>query len=99
MILEHEPQNQYDDRAIRAISPKGETIGYIPRDSWVRRAFHEDGTDLFARIEELLGGTADKPSLGVLLTLYTAQDAMAAAEAAAQEPAQKPGRSKGDPGF
>lgn len=39
----HEPDNPYDETALRVVSLTGETIGYLPRRSWVHQAVHERG--------------------------------------------------------
>lgn len=39
--LLHEPDNPYDSEAIVAVSSAGETLGYVPRDNWLRAAVSE----------------------------------------------------------
>ncbi len=70
-----EPQNPYDPRAIRASDVTGATLGYIERESWLTRAMLDDGTVVLASVMEIIGGEADKPSLGVVLEVLTAKDA------------------------
>ena len=41
--LWHEPTNPFDERAIAVANMMGQTLGYIPRDSFVQRVVHEDG--------------------------------------------------------
>ena len=78
-----EPQNPYDRRAIRASDVTGATIGYIERDSWLTRAMLDDGTAVLASVMEIIGGEADKPSLGVVLEVLTAKDAQGTTTGAA----------------
>lgn len=70
-----EPQNPHDPRAIRASDVTGATIGYIERDSWLTRVMLDEGTAVLARVLEVIGGEANKPSLGVVLEVLTAKDA------------------------
>jgi hypothetical protein len=72
-----EPQNPYDPRAIRACDVTGATIGYLERESWLTRAILDDGTTVLASVLEIIGGEANKPSLGVVLEVLTAKDAEA----------------------
>jgi hypothetical protein len=39
----HEPDNPHDELALQVVSMCGETIGYVPRGSWLRIAIHEQG--------------------------------------------------------
>lgn len=73
-----EPSNPYDPRALRCADVTGETIGYIERDSWLTRVILDDRTAVSATIEKIIGGTADKPSRGVVLAVLTAADAQSA---------------------
>jgi hypothetical protein len=43
VTLCHEPDNPHDELAIRVETATGKTVGYIPRDSWIRHAIHEQG--------------------------------------------------------
>lgn len=73
--LRHEPDNRFDADAVCATDVAGRTIGYVPRGSWLQRVVAEDGTDVVARVRAIIGGEAGKPSLGVVLDVFTAADA------------------------
>jgi hypothetical protein len=77
-----EPANQFDPAAVRCADLTGDTLGYLARDDWSYRAFNE-GTRMFARVKEIMGGTRGKKSRGVVLEVFTAKDAVEA-EAARQ---------------
>lgn len=79
--LTPEPENRYDPRAIRVVTRLGERIGYVPRESWVTRVIIDEDGDVFAVIKKKLGGTRDKPTIGIVLALFTA---LHAAEARSQ---------------
>lgn len=48
--LLREPDNPYDDEAIVVVSARSETIGYIPRDSFVQDVVHEQDKGCTATI-------------------------------------------------
>ncbi len=52
VVLLHEPDNPYDDRAI-AVVCHGDTIGYLPRDCWLARALIDEGKPVSARVARL----------------------------------------------
>lgn len=55
--VSHERGNPVDPRAIVARRRDGgETIGYIPRDSFVQRVMHEDGESVAAAISGIFTG-------------------------------------------
>lgn len=54
--LLHEPDNPFDQLAIAAVSERGDTIGYIGRDSWLRDAIHDQGKGCAAKIRSINGG-------------------------------------------
>ena len=54
--LLREPANPFDTGAIVAAMPGGATIGYVPRDSFLRRAVHEEGKGTIARVALLQPG-------------------------------------------
>ena len=56
ITIEHELDNPYDDGALAAVGPGGETLGYVPRDSWLRDALLERGKGCSAKIEGLQRG-------------------------------------------
>ncbi|MEO0033837.1 MAG: hypothetical protein RIS94_3595, partial [Pseudomonadota bacterium] len=75
--LAHESGNAHDSRAIRVDDITGRPIGYVPRDSWFTSAMFDQGVDVAAEIKAIEGGDGARPMLGVVLTVYTAQDARA----------------------
>ena len=72
--LFREPENEYDENAVRVeISLKGtkksKKVGYIPREeapllSWVLS--HEQEYQLDTKEVVLVGGTEDKPNIGIM---------------------------------
>ena len=76
-LLVREPDNQYDENAA-AVMAYGRTVGYLSRD---------DAADLAEDLDELadseqflacpaclVGGTADKPNIGVVVELREASE-------------------------
>ena len=59
-FLLHEPENPYDDRAIAVVAAftgePGETIGYLPRDSWIADALLDENKGCRAKIKRLSRG-------------------------------------------
>lgn len=49
----HEPDNPHDETALRVVSLMGETIGYLPRGSWLHQAIHERGRGACAVIDSI----------------------------------------------
>ncbi|HMO74553.1 MAG TPA: HIRAN domain-containing protein [Sphingopyxis sp.] len=63
--LLREPDNPFDADAIVAVDGAGRTLGYVPRDNWLRRALVDEGRGAAATVAESeLGGLA----LSVTLT-------------------------------
>ena len=60
-----EPDNPYDGDAIAVVSKRGETIGYLGRDNWLRAPVLEEGKGCTATIAKILPG--DKAIRGVVL--------------------------------
>lgn len=94
-----EPDNPYDALALRVDSSRRETIGYIPKSSWLRDAVHEKGRGVTATIMDIKAG--DGEFLGVVLAVTLTDDdlperryskAKAAPAAAATAAAVKPMR-------
>lgn len=56
--LIHEPDNPYDPMALRVVSVLGETIGYVPKRSWVHYAVHQLGRGVAGTINSLGEGRA-----------------------------------------
>lgn len=49
--------NPYDPDALAVVDGDGRTLGYVPRDNWVRRALVDEGRGARARVTESdLGG-------------------------------------------
>lgn len=55
VVLYHEPDNPYDDRAV-AVRCHGDTIGYIPRDSWLTEVLLDEGKGCSAFVSRLRRG-------------------------------------------
>jgi hypothetical protein len=62
-----EAGNPHDPKAVAVVSHRGETIGYIGRDSFVRSAIHTQGKWPTARIKSISSG--GKGQLGVVLNV------------------------------
>lgn len=60
-----ELDNPYDELAIAVASVRGETIGYIARDSWLRDAVHGEGKGCRATIKSIERG--ESGHLGVVI--------------------------------
>lgn len=88
--VEHEPENPHDEFAVRVSRPDGRVIGYIGRDTFVQRIVAEEGGEVSARVERIMGGTKDKPHEGVVLEVRTGKDRqdLSAELAAWAEPAR-----------
>lgn len=71
----HEPDNPYDCTALRVVSLLNETIGYVPRASWVHRLIHENGRGVSAVIASVGMGRACL--YGVTLSIAITDDAPA----------------------
>lgn len=63
--LVRELDNPFDADAIVVLSEKGRTIGYLPRDSWLRRALIRENKGCVAKVRELTG--KGKKYTGVVL--------------------------------
>lgn len=70
VLIHPEPDNRYDRNALKVISKRRVQIGYIGRDDneWIGEHLRKDAT-IQAIILRVNGGTATKPSLGVVLAL------------------------------
>lgn len=53
VLLMFEPDNPFDDGAIAAVDRRGNTIGYLPRDSWARRALLKERKGCTAKVASL----------------------------------------------
>lgn len=56
VTLMHEQGNPHDGKALAAFSSRGERLGYIARDHWLRRAIMEDGDGCTAVIASMNPG-------------------------------------------
>jgi hypothetical protein len=66
VALVREPGNPYDAEAIAALGARGETIGYVPRDCWLREPLAE-GKGCSATIRSI--GTGGRGLRGVVLAV------------------------------
>lgn len=55
VVLVHEPDNPYDERAIAATC-HGDTIGYLPRDCWLTAALLDEVKGCSAKVKRLPRG-------------------------------------------
>jgi hypothetical protein len=60
----HEIGNPYDPLALVVVTALGDTIGYIPRENWLRRAIHEEAKGCDAHIRSIQG---DVGRVGVVI--------------------------------
>lgn len=81
----HEPDNPYDNRALRVENDIGQLIGYVPKSSWLREAIHEEGRGVAATILSVADGGSG--NLGVVINVTLTDDVLADREHG------KPGRS------
>jgi hypothetical protein len=84
----HEPNNPHDDLALRVETGGGQTIGYIPRGNWLRRAVHEQGRGLAATIASIAGGEGE--FLGVVITVALTDDEVPIRSYYPDQPAPEP---------
>lgn len=77
IALRRQPDNPHDDQAIVALNPRGATIGYVPGDSWLRRAVQRDGHGCDAWIEKKFA-SADGDNIGVGILVQLTRGPMAA---------------------
>jgi hypothetical protein len=68
----HEPDNPHDETALRVVSMLGETIGYLPRKSWLHCAIHEHGRGATATIASI--GLSRACILGAQLSAVLSDD-------------------------
>ena len=76
--LVHEPSNPYDPDAVKAVTTDGQTIGYLPREHWAGPIVRDGKPEHLAVVAEVTGGKGAKASRGVVLVLFTADEAKAA---------------------
>lgn len=68
----HEVDNPHDGLALKVETADGQTIGYIPKSSWLRRAIHEEGRGAISTIKSIEAGTAGV--LGVVISVALSHD-------------------------
>ena len=68
-----DPDNPKDPRAVKAMH-KGETVGYVERDSWLIRAMHDDRTQVASRIDQIIAGEPAGLKV-IVLDVRTGEDA------------------------
>ena len=61
--------NPYDVDALVVVDGDGETLGYIPRDNWVRRAIVGEGRGARATVSEVTIGTDGLAGMTIFVTL------------------------------
>lgn len=73
ILLVREPLNKYDKNAVAIFREKDhQQLGYASRNNaeWIARIIN-DGGKIKAKIKKIIGGTAEKPSLGILIDVDT----------------------------
>lgn len=71
-LICREPDNPHDSLALRVENGDGDTIGYVPRSSWLREAIHEQGRGVTATVKSIEGG--EGKALGVVLDVTLSDD-------------------------
>lgn len=85
VVLQPEPENPHDSRAIAARSSSGGRLGYLPRESWIHRVMLDEGRIVSARIKALDQRNGfQQVVLDVAVGTYEELDAGLAAEGRAQ---------------
>ena len=54
VFVRREPDNRYDERALKVQTLRGQCIGYVAKDSWLHRAIHDRGEEVTATILRLI---------------------------------------------
>jgi hypothetical protein len=85
----HEPNNPHDELALRVETAGGQTLGYIPRGNWLRRAVHEQGRGMTAMIASISGG-GDGEFLGVVISVALTDDEVPIRSYFPDQPAPEP---------
>lgn len=71
VVLWHEPDNPFDERAIAAVC-HGDTIGYVGRESWLTEALLDEEQGCTARIKRI--AKSNGPDRGVVLEVVMGGD-------------------------
>lgn len=76
VFLVREPGNKYDKNAVLATLENGNDLGYIGKDNseWIAEII-DGGRPIEAKIKVIIGGYGNKKSLGVILEIFTGEDA------------------------
>ena len=75
--LKREPENNHDSNAIAVHTEGGKQVGYLPRAVARRLSSRMDrGWEASGSVLEQWGGTADKPTYGVLAEIDADDDAL-----------------------
>lgn len=67
VTLRLEPFNKFDDQAIAVENSQGETIGYIPADSFIKRIIHLENKPVACHVERI--GAGRSGICGVILQI------------------------------
>jgi hypothetical protein len=86
----HEPDNPHDPMAIRVMSLRGETIGYVPRKAWVHHTVHQLGRGVSGVIASM--GYSRNCLLGMTISAAICDDEPAVASYYPDRPAPEPPR-------
>jgi hypothetical protein len=84
----HEPDNPHDEMALRVVSMIGETVGYVPRASWLHRMIHERGRGVSATIASV--GLGRSCLLGATLAVAICDDEVTVASYYPDRPSPDP---------
>ncbi len=68
----HEPDNPFDETALRIESAAGECVGYVPRGSWLHAAIHERGRGVSGSVASVGMGRANL--LGMVVAVAICDD-------------------------
>jgi hypothetical protein len=69
--LVREPENPYDEYAVALFTLRGQQVGYIPAEiSSVIAESLDWGIQAPAYVAKILGGTRDKPNLGLMIDIH-----------------------------
>ncbi len=52
-FIVHEPDNRFDPKALAVKNERGELIGYIARDSFIQRLWHDEGQEPIAFVSRV----------------------------------------------
>ena len=68
VYLEAEPENPFDKNAVAVTDSLRRTLGYLPRDSWLKRALIKEKKSCLARVHSIKGGgRAGSGNVGVVI--------------------------------